>query len=93
MSRNKDIQFYHKVSGLSYKECRANLKAVHWDLGAIFFPKLHGLTESMMSFLDSFKPLVRATADACVEFADSLKKALQDEEVVKHCIELHRKDC
>ena len=49
MSRNKDIEFYHNVSGLSYKECRANLKAAHWDLSAIFFPKLSELTESCKS--------------------------------------------
>lgn len=32
ISRNKLIKAYHKASGLSYKECRANLKAINWNV-------------------------------------------------------------
>jgi hypothetical protein len=32
LSRNKIIKIYHRVSGLSYKECRSNLKKIGWDI-------------------------------------------------------------
>lgn len=32
ISRNKMIKLYHRVSGLSYKECRSNLKKIGWDI-------------------------------------------------------------
>lgn len=32
LSRNKMIKIYHRVSGLSYKECRSNLKKIGWDI-------------------------------------------------------------
>ena len=32
MSRNKDVKFVHKITGLPYSECRRRLKESDWDV-------------------------------------------------------------
>lgn len=78
MSRNKDIEFYHKVSGLSYKECRANLKAAHWDLGAVFFPKLLVLAESCKAIVQILAESLDAVSDVCKNLSNALREAVMN---------------
>ena len=78
MSRNKDIEFYHNVSGLSYKECRANLKAAHWDLGVIFFPKLSAFAESCKAIVNIMSDCLDAVSDACKNMSSALREAVMN---------------
>ena len=84
MSRNKDIEFYHNVSGLSYKECRANLKAAHWDLGAIFFPNLSALSESCKAIVNILSDSLDAVSDVCKNMASDLREAVNAYETDSH---------
>ena len=87
MSRNKDIEVYHKISGLSYKECRANLKANHWDLVKVLLPELSVDLEVLNNTIvdlevlnNTMKAVVQILGDcfevvgkACIQLGESLR--------------------
>ena len=77
MSRNKDIEVYHKISGLSYKECRANLKANHWDLVKVLLPELsvdlEVLNNTMKAVVQILGDCFEVVGKACIQLGESLR--------------------
>jgi hypothetical protein len=79
MSRNKDIKFLHDFTGKSYKECRALMKAHHWDLGEAIGLResLDFITKAWDGIIEAFKPFVQALSEAVTTVADAANKAVQ----------------
>lgn len=80
MSRNKTIKFYHQISGLSYKECRANLKRNNWDIFQVYGSSLlDGLSDALKRVIDIFAESLTGVVDnltACVnDTLDRVKMA------------------
>ena len=77
MSRNKDIELYHKISGLSYKECRANLKANHWDLVKVLLPELSVDLEVLNNTMKAVGKILgdcfEVVGKACIQLGESLR--------------------
>ena len=71
LSRNKMIKAYHKGSGLSYKECRARLKSIHWDLGGLF-------NMMMPVFSNAFAEAMARVGEAFLEMADKVIEAISE---------------
>lgn len=64
MSKNKDIELYHKITKLPYSQCRRILKEHHWDLMSALFPDFYKimdtLREAMEQVIKSLEPLAEA---------------------------------
>ena len=80
MSRNKDIAFLHSFTGASYKDCRARMKAVNWDLGkALLYPNC---LDAISDLLDSLKPCLANMCEAmdnlCHSVGDSFYTVADD---------------
>ncbi len=54
MSKNKDIELYHKITKLPYSQCRRRLKESHWELTVALLPEW---IKSLNQFSESMKPL------------------------------------
>lgn len=72
LSRNKLIKAYHKASGLSYKECRANLKAINWNIDN-WIKQL-----DISGFLDNMCEAVARIGEALAEAATRAGEALAE---------------
>lgn len=99
MSKNKDIEALHKITGEPYRVCRAKMKANNWELwGALGFyalDKVQGVVEALG---ESFHSLLDAICEAwnsidwdgLMEAALELKRQ-QDERLIQctaeHCTE------
>lgn len=97
MSKNKDIEALHRISGEPYRVCRAKMKANGWDLwGALSFPNLDtvriaadALAESFRSLSDVIVKTVKSIDwEELRRAAEELKK-MQDERLIQctaeHC--------
>ena len=75
MSRNKDIEFLHKISGKSYKECRKIMKRYHWQLGLALFPVSD--PETWLCLMDSAARALNALAEATFNVIDNVVDVLK----------------
>lgn len=61
MSKNKDIELYHKITKLPYSQCRRRLKESHWELTVALLPNwiksMNQFSESMESLKESLEIL------------------------------------
>ena len=69
MSKNKDIEFLHQVTGKSYKECRQLYTLYHGDIYAA-----SGL--DVTSVLDSILKITDAITETFNKIADGIRKAV-----------------
>ena len=94
MSKNKDIETLHRITGEPYRVCRAKMKANGWDLwGALGLNIFDSLTDAITT---AFTPVVDALCETIKSIdweelrraATELKK-MQDERVIQctaeHC--------
>lgn len=94
MSKNKDIEALHRITGEPYRVCRAKMKANGWDLwGALGLNIFDSLTDAIST---AFTPVVDAICETWKSIdweglrraATELKK-MQDERLIQctaeHC--------
>lgn len=87
MSRNKDIQYMHEMTGLPYSVCRKKLKENHWDLFeamgygdalALLSKTLESLTPTIQDALDTISVavtnLAKSATEVCTNLLDSIGK-------------------
>ena len=91
MSRNKDIQLLHEVTGKPYSVCRAQMKAVNWDLGkALLSPEYLKCLDTIKDVMEGLKPclanmceavgnMCHNLGDMCYSVADNLKEEQIDD--------------
>lgn len=97
MSKNKDIEALHRITGEPYRVCRAKMKANNWELlaalGFYTLDKVQGLAEALG---ESFRSMVDTICEALNSIDwDGLKEAAlelkrqQDEKLIQctaeHC--------
>ncbi len=99
MSKNKDIEALHRITGEPYRVCRAKMKANGWDLwSALGFPNLDIVRDVADALVESFRPLLDAICETVKSIDwEELKKAavelkrMQDERLIQctaeHCTE------
>lgn len=75
MSRNKTIKFYHQISGLSYKECRTNLKRNNWDIFQVYGV---GLTTAIEGLSEAIGEIINIMVSAVRECFEKFGKALNE---------------
>ena len=81
MSRNKDIQILHELSGLPYKECRQRMKECQWDLlKATGAPDLADVIISAVKdvLVPAIKDVLESAAKASKVFEEEVAKILND---------------
>ena len=94
MSKNKDIEALHRITGEPYRACRAKMKANGWDLwNALGLNIFDSLSDAIT---DAFAPAIDALFEAVNSIdleelrraAEELKK-MQDERLIQctaeHC--------
>ena len=64
MSRNKDIEYLHSITGWSYKECRTRLKKAHWRLSAVPWLALKECNDQLTLAYNRLKPIIADTCEA-----------------------------
>ena len=76
-SRNKTIKLYHDFTGLSYKECRANLKACNWSLLDALMPGYDFNTKNIQRCMESWKEICKNMVKFGEDLAEALKSAVE----------------
>ena len=74
MSRNKDIDFLHNITGDPYSVCRGKLKAVSWDLTRAIFSTYYPTSYQLL------EPLTKAVEDisnAFIKFSITVGDAVR----------------
>lgn len=97
MSKNKDIETLHRITGEPYRVCRAKMKANGWDLwSSLGFPILDTVRSVADATVESFHPLLDAICETVTSIdweelrraVEELKK-MQDEGLIQcnaeHC--------
>lgn len=94
MSKNKDIEALHRITGEPYRVCRAKMKANGWDLwnalGLNIFDSLSdAITDAFTPAIDAlFKAVKFIDWEELRRAAEELKK-MQDERLIQctaeHC--------
>lgn len=88
MSRNKTIEYYHKVSGLPYSVCRARLKANHWDLFDAMgyrtiidrLPVVYAeLQNALAGAMDCMGNLCKSLSDSFYGVADNMRRQANEQ--------------
>ena len=74
LSRNKTIKIMHSATGLSYKKCRALLKANNWDLSKACGLDLLStrIEQFKQSFVENLLPVIDKVDEAIKNFANIL---------------------
>lgn len=97
MSKNKDIETLHRITGEPYRVCRAKMKANGWDLwAALGFPDLDAVQIAVEALAESFRSLFDVLCETVKSIdwnelrrAASDLKRLQDERLIQctaeHC--------
>lgn len=80
-SRNKMIEYFHDVTGLSYSECREILKRNKWDILTVF--DMNTLADVMLSVVEPLYEVFKNLADCVAEAINNidwqqLKKAIEE---------------
>ena len=93
MSRNKDIEFLHQFSGLSYKECRKKMKENHWNLiyamaGGDLFKFLDEATKAAKEMLESFSKALQPAVEAVLKIAKEYAENINRVEIAKQSVQL-----
>lgn len=87
MSRNKDIEFLHKLTQEPYSVCRRKMKENHWRLsealmdGTMLASVSKAMNEVVKTFQKALQPVVEKTIEACKE----LKKLIEEEYICPCC--------
>lgn len=86
MSRNKTIKLMHEITGRSYKDCRAELKAHHWNSFEVFCSQID-LTSEIFKGLEK---TCGTAAEAVSLFGEAIEHFIEDfkrsiEEMSEHC--------
>ena len=68
MSRNKDIDYIHYVTGWSYKECRRKYK----ENGYSLIMTLPGVNDNVKKAIDAATKSIKAVAEAITKVAETL---------------------
>lgn len=97
MSRNKDIEFLHQFSGLSYKECRKKMKENHWNLiyamaGGDVFKFLDEKAKAAKEMLESFSKALQPAVEAIVKIAKEYAEYVSRVEIAKQSVQLYKLD-
>ena len=76
MSRNKDIEFLHTVTGDPYSVCRARMKACKWNLidALQLTDHLDILSNSLNSLRPVFADVCESLGNMFCSLADSLRE-------------------
>ena len=86
-SRNKMIEYFHDVTGLSYSECREILKKNKWDILTVF--DMNTLADIMLSVMEplyeAFKNLADCVAEAInnidwQQLSEAIKEAQKEDD-------------
>lgn len=105
MSKNKDIETLHRITGEPYRVCRAKMKANGWDLwSALGFPNLDAVLIVAEELAESFRSLFDVICETVKSIDwEGLRKAavdlkrLQDERLIQctaeHCTEDGCENC
>lgn len=105
MSKNKDIEALHMITGEPYRVCRAKMKANGWDLwGALGFHILDTVQITLDAVAESFRSLFDVICETVksIDWEGLMKaavdlKRLQDERLIQctaeHCIEEGCENC
>lgn len=91
MSKNKDIEALHKITGEPYRVCRAKMKANNWELwGALGFYALNKVQVALEALGESFRSMVDDICEAVksIDLAGLKEAALelkrqQDERLIQ----------
>lgn len=73
MSRNKDIKLLHDMTGLSYKECRALMKANNWDLC-----KALPIDDIIKQLPEALANCFKVLSDTLTYIAETTQKLIED---------------
>jgi len=77
MSRNRDIENLHQVTGLKYSALRKELKANGWDYWRTYHKIQNGLAYSFYKFIDAlddaFTPILKELTEITRILAEALK--------------------
>ena len=92
MSRNKDIEFLHQFSGLSYKECRKKMKENHWNLiyamaGGDVFKFLDETTKAAKEMLENFSKAFQPAVEAILKIAKEYAEYVSRVEIAKQSVQ------
>lgn len=105
MSKNKDIETLHKITGEPYRVCRAKMKANNWELlAALGFYALDKVQVAVEALGEAFRSLIDDICEAVnsIDWAGLLEAALelkrqQDERLIQctaeHCTEDGCENC
>lgn len=94
MSRNKDIEFLHKLTQEPYSVCRRKMKENHWRLcealmdGTMLDLVSKTTNEIVKTFQKALQPVVEKTIEAC----KTLKKIIEEEYRCPSCIKDFEKE-
>ena len=81
MGRNKDIKALHAITGKSYKECRAMMKANKWDLyKAVGLDCLPQLPEIIKNTIEVMREAAQLAADTLLEFGRQLHEIIEEQQ-------------
>ncbi len=78
MSRNKDIKYLHKITGLSYKECRTLMKENHWDWWRAWLSSKGSCYKPLLGVMDAVSDVSNALAKAINEFGEAVTKTFNE---------------
>lgn len=93
MSRNKDIEFLHQFSGLSYKECRKKMKENHWNLiyamtGGDVFKFLDETTKATKEMIENFSKALQPAVETVLKIAKEYAEYISRVEITKQSVQL-----
>lgn len=97
MSRNKDIEFLHQFSGLSYKECRKKMKENHWNLiyamaGGDVFKFLDEMAKATKEMIESFSKALQPAVETIVKIAKEYVEYVSRVEIAKQSVQIYKLD-
>ena len=80
-SRNKMIEYFHDVTGLSYSKCREILKRNKWDILTVF--DMNTLADVMISVIEPLYDVFKNLSECVTEAINNIdwqqfKKALEE---------------
>ena len=91
MSKNKDIETLHRITGEPYRVCRARMKANNWELlAALGFYTIYKAQVALEALGESFRSLMDDMCEAfgSIDWAGLMEEALelkrqQDERLIQ----------
>ena len=78
MSKNKDIELYHKITKLPYSQCRKILKESHWELTVALLPNWIKLLNQFCKSMEPLKESLEYLAEGTTNFLTVIDTFLTD---------------